>query len=98
MSMTSRQELLNESMSMMQHGVAKQYSASRLRPGNRTANHKPSISSKQADKFASVSRPLLRRAQFDGAMQHINRVAGGEPRSVRRAMARARSKRKESNV
>lgn len=44
--------------------------------------------------FSSVSRPQIRRVLFEDALAYINRVAGGEPRKIRRAMARARSKRK----
>lgn len=42
----------------------------------------------------SLSRPVARRIFFDAAMRYVNEVAGGEPRKIRRAMARARSKRK----
>lgn len=43
---------------------------------------------------SSISRPQLHRSLFEHALLYVNRVAGGEPRKIRRAMARARSKRK----
>lgn len=76
------------------HGTPKHRSASVRRPGYDSANCKPSCTAKQAAQFVSASRPMLRRMAFLSAMQYVNKVAGGEPRAVRRLMAHARSKRK----
>lgn len=46
-----------------------------------------------ASKHATFSRQQRRRSNFGKAMKLINEVAGGEPRSIRRSMARARAKR-----
>jgi hypothetical protein len=67
--------------------------ASFMRPGNFTANHQPSCTAKQAAKFETLGRGKKRRIQFLSSMPEINQKAGGEPRSRRRAMARALAKR-----
>lgn len=74
------------------HGTPKYLSASARRPGNYTANHKHTCSPKDAKKFFSVSRNQKRLFKLALATEYINKVAGGEPRKVRRAMARDRAK------
>ena len=67
--------------------------ASFMRPGNFTASHEPSCTTKQAEKFVTFGRNRKRRVNVLNAMSEINQKAGGEPRSRRRAMTRALAKR-----
>ncbi len=53
----------------------------------------PSCTLAQALKHNSRCREANRRIDFEIAMKEINRVAGGDPRHIRRAMARAKAKR-----
>lgn len=53
----------------------------------------PSCMKEEAENFNNFDRPRVRRFKFNSSMEHINEVAGGEPRSVRRSMARDHSKR-----
>lgn len=75
------------------HFTPKIIQASVLRPGKESGKLKPSCTASQAKKHATVSRNIGRRKGFLNAMRHINEVAGGDPRSIRRAMARAYAKR-----
>lgn len=85
------------------HFTPKMYQASVLRPGKKSGEtkdgvkwacpRKPSCTEGQAISHASISRNIGRREGFLNAMYEINRVAGGDPRRIRRAMARALAKR-----
>jgi hypothetical protein len=83
----------HHSPTFSRHFTPKIYQASVLRPGRKSGNRKPSCTTSQATKHATVGRQQKRHGAFLSAMAEINRVAGGDPRSVRRAMARAKAKR-----
>lgn len=63
--------------------------ATRVRGTNFKGQRKPTITVKQARAFQSPGRPTINKRLFNAALNHINKVAGGELRAVRRLMARA---------
>lgn len=75
------------------HGTPKYLSSSARRPGNFTGCCKSPLSDKQVAAFSTVSRNQKRLFKLALATEYINKVAGGEPRKVRREMARVRAKR-----
>ena len=71
------------------HGL----SASARRPGKMTGNAGVACTHAEAQKHAMETRNTVRAAALVKATAYIRQVAGGEKRSIRRAMARDYAKR-----
>lgn len=76
----------------MRHGTSKQLSSSVRKPGRSSGKLEPTCTPEQAASYSRLSRNQQRHYGFLAEMSNVNKMAGGEPRKIRRAMARDRAK------
>jgi hypothetical protein len=64
---------------------------------NRLADARGREQAHELSKYDEITRQRTRRTTFEAVMEDVNRKHGGDPRSVRRAVARTIAKRVRSS-